>query len=523
MSTPKTPGVYLKEVNAFPNSVVGVPTAVPAFIGYTPRASYEGESYHMRPVPISSMAEFNAFFAYEDPAPPAGPAQQYKPHYHLTNHKDKKPEKGKAFMLNGDYFTLEPDPGTMYYLYNSIRLFFENGGGDAYVVSVGTYGAPTGKAIEPGALPVNPYVQLGELQKGIEILQKVPEPTIYVVPEATLLDQANNQTLMQGMLLQAGEMESFVCLFDIIGGIDPDPILYKNDIQSFRESTGSENLKYGISYYPFLDTTITQNNEVDYTNLNGGDIASLADILNPAGAPNPSAAKIIGDIEKPPENPLTSTQYNQALLIASKTYGQIMKQLLNRVNILPPSSAMAGIYNQVDSTDGVWSAPANLSPIGVTDITIRLNDKDQENMNVDAFTGKSVNAIRFFTGQGVLIWGARTLDGNSQDWRYIQVRRTATFIEQSLKIAARSYVFADNTANTWVTVKAEFDNFLNNLWRQGGLMGSTPAAAYDVQVGLGKTMTPQDILDGFMRISVKVAMIRPAEFIVITFSQKMPS
>lgn len=169
----------------------------------------------------------------------------------------------------------------------------------------------------------------------------------------------------------------------------------------------------------------------------------------------------------------------------------------------------------------VWSAPANVSPVGVTDITIKLNDDEQATLNVDAATGKSINALRFFNGQGVLVWGARTLDGNSQDWRYINVRRTMIMIEQSCQNALRAYVFEPNNSNTWGSVKSMLENFLTNLWKQGALAGVTPSEAFSVQIGLGSTMTAQDILDGILRASVLVAITHPAEFIVISIEQQM--
>jgi phage tail sheath protein FI len=95
------------------------------------------------------------------------------------------------------------------------------------------------------------------------------------------------------------------------------------------------------------------------------------------------------------------------------------------------------------------------------------------------------------------------------------------YIEQSIKYAAKSYVYEPNTANTWVLVKSMISSFLNTVWKLGGLAGITPSDAYEVEVGLGTTMTPNDILDGVMKITVKVAVTRPAEFIVITFEQKM--
>ncbi|MGB0839006.1 MAG: phage tail sheath C-terminal domain-containing protein, partial [Chitinophagales bacterium] len=151
---------------------------------------------------------------------------------------------------------------------------------------------------------------------------------------------------------------------------------------------------------------------------------------------------------------------------------------------------------------------------------VDISSDDQEDLNLP-LTGKAVNAIRSFVGQGVLVWGARTMNGNSQDWRYINVRRTMNMIEESIKIAAGKYVFEPNDQSTWNNVKAMIDNFLNIQWKAGALVGPTAAQAFETSIGLGKTMTPIDILDGVMRVSVKVAISRPAEFIVITFQQKM--
>ena len=136
-------------------------------------------------------------------------------------------------------------------------------------------------------------------------------------------------------------------------------------------------------------------------------------------------------------------------------------------------------------------------------------------------TGKSINAIRPFVGEGTLVWGARTLDGNSLDWRYINVRRTMIMIEESIRLAAKAYVFEPNTAQTWVTIRSMIENFLTSVWKAGGLAGAVPTDAFSVHVGLGQTMTPVDILEGKLLITVLVAVTRPAEFIEITFQQQM--
>jgi hypothetical protein len=189
--------------------------------------------------------------------------------------------------------------------------------------------------------------------------------------------------------------------------------------------------------------------------------------------------------------------------------------------VLPPAGAMAGIYALVDNTVGVFKAPANGSVSSVTSPTVNINAEEQEDLNLP-LSGKAINAIRPFVGKGTLVWGARTLDGNSGDWRYINVRRTMIMLEQSIKFACEPYVFRPNDTNTWLAVRTMCSNFLRSQWQMGALVGSSEAEAFEVECGLGTTMTPQDVLDGYMRVSIKVAISRPAEFIVITFQQKMP-
>lgn len=515
----KTPGVYINELNAFPNSVVAVATAVPAFIGYTPAALYEGKSYINVPQKVTSFAEFKAIYCLPDPPAPASPTKQYNPEYYLVK-QNAFPTKGDYMMIDGSYYSLVPDPNTVYYLYNSVRLFYENGGGDAYIVSVGPYGAPAKAPANPGDRIVNPNVKLNDLLHGLELLKNEEEPTMYICPEATLLSVDNNGTLMQEMLLQCTEMQTAICVFDVIGGKDPDPILFTNDITEFRNRTGNTGLNYGTAYYPFIGTTIMQSDDIDYTNLFGGDIKQLAPLLSIGGVTDAAVAAILTNMANP-NSGLSVSQNNNALLLASKTYSLIVKHVLTDANMLPPSGAMAGVMTTIDNEQGVWEAPANTSIVGASYLPIRLSESQQAGLNVDAVSGKSINAIRFFNGLGILVWGARTLDGNSQDWKYIPVRRTLIMLEQSCKLAAHAYVFQPNVKNTWEAVKSMIGSFLTTIWKEGGLQGASPAEAFSVDCGLGTTMTAEDLLSGFMKVMVKVAVVHPAEFILITFQQQM--
>ena len=226
------------------------------------------------------------------------------------------------------------------------------------------------------------------------------------------------------------------------------------------------------------------------------------------------------EIEKMKDPKADTVVVDQNLRALSPIYRSALDKMKDELNVMSPSGAIAGVYALVDNNIGVHKAPANVSVSAVVGPCIGITGEAQEDLNLP-ISGKAVNAIRGFMGKGTLIWGARTLDGNSQDWRYINVRRTMIMIEQSVKYAVENYVFEPNTQQTWIKVKATIDNFLTNLWRDGALVGPSPSSAFNVSLGLGVTMTPVDILDGIMRVSVKVAISRPAEFIEITFEQKM--
>jgi uncharacterized protein len=210
----------------------------------------------------------------------------------------------------------------------------------------------------------------------------------------------------------------------------------------------------------------------------------------------------------------------KTLTTVSPFYNAIIGEMAKRLNVLPPSPAMAGVYTMVDNARGVWKAPANVSLNSVVSPTVPISSEQQEDLNVTP-QGKSINALRAFRGEGTLVWGGRTLDGNSLDWRYVNVRRTMIMLEESIRLAAKAMVFEPNVANTWVTMKSMINNFLTSVWKRGGLAGAVPEDAFSVHVGLGETMTPEDILEGILRVTVLVAISRPAEFIEITFQQQM--
>lgn len=200
-------------------------------------------------------------------------------------------------------------------------------------------------------------------------------------------------------------------------------------------------------------------------------------------------------------------------------YGKIKEAISNLAVTLPPCGAIAGIYVRTDANAGVWKAPANVSVMGGIRPALDIDDDLHANLNAPS-NGKAINAIRTYPGRGLLVYGARTLAGNDLEWRYVNVRRTFCFIEDSIGIAMQDFVFEPNTEQTWIKVRAMIKSFLNRLWKAGGLYGNTPSDAYDVICSAPESMSDDDVLNGIMRIFIKVAVARPAEFIVLQYEHK---
>ena len=222
-------------------------------------------------------------------------------------------------------------------------------------------------------------------------------------------------------------------------------------------------------------------------------------------------------------NELNAIRRNRTdtLLQIDPVYKGIVNAIKSQGIVLPPSGAIVGLYAMVDNNRGVWKAPANVSIAAVKGPAVNITHEDQGDMNIHADAGKSVNAIRAFTGKGTMVWGARTLAGNDNEWRYVNVRRFFIMVEESVKKSTAQFVFEANDANTWVKVRAMIENFLVLQWRAGALVGAKPEQAFYVRVGLGQTMTAQDVLNGLMNVEIGMAVVRPAEFIVLKFSHKL--
>jgi phage tail sheath protein FI len=641
MATYKTPDVYVEEISIFPPSVAEVETAIPAFIGYTEKADRAGIDLNLKPTRISSMIEFESLFGYGPPLVVTDVALS-------DNNTFKKAE------ITSKYF-----------LYDSMRLFYSNGGGDCYIVSVGVYSS---SAIDDV-----------ELTAGLDALRKYDEPTIILYPDAVSLTGIKLYTLQKSTLIQCNDLKDRVGVFDLKKEGTPaatKPYIATDPVADFRDNLGVSNLKYGMSYTPWLNITLKKN--VTYADLKpyitkSGTVVSLKtfttnpaildlitaydqlvdDIviedtdlttlfsgksfrqkfeslvsayeLAPTDTKVEAAINHLFDVAERVDNwansftnpglktdiendlttkwapamltlvkldneavdetvtgytkqyaaadythanwgttftsVLTSTvipggaatdlakydammvvikssfetlnsyflelltkiseqaaTYESSLMESYPLYKNIVTGVNDSSTIIPPSGAVVGCYAATDRDRGVWKAPANVSLNSVVNPTDIYDATELDALNIDVNGGKSINAIRAFTGKGTLIWGARTLAGNDNEWRYIPVRRFYNMVEESIKKSTYWAVFEPNNANTWVKVKGMIDNYLTNKWKDGALVGAKPDDAFFVKIGLGTTMSAQDILEGRMNVEIGMAVVRPAEFIILKFS-----
>jgi phage tail sheath protein FI len=489
MSEYRTPGVYIEEVPHLPPSIVAVETAIPVFIGYTEIAIKNTPDdligTYWR---ITSPLDYKTYYGGA-PVEPTGA---------LTVSFDD---------INGTTATVEETKRSPYLLFYSLQLFFANGGGPCYIYSVGKYAS------------ADPVIDYDLQNNALAEIAKEAEITLIVFPDSmSMTDGDKYYELHQNARAQCEAMRSRFVAMDVFRSRDKTTKKlnkWQDDVNIFKgqgpaPAAGQKpplsmadpnvNLEsYVGAYFPRLVSLVTYN----YADAN---VAIKA--TGQAAKDIPSSSKTL-----------------DALKAKNNSYYNLATQALDSLEmLLPTATAAVGVYAQVDTSRGVWKAPANVNIANVVAPEVIIADVDQDTLNVDQIGGLSINVIRYFTGRGnAIIWGARTLAGNDNEWRYISVRRFFIMVEQSVKNATQQFVFEPNDENTWVRIKSMITNFLTQQWKFGALMGSSVKEAFFVHIGLGQTMTELDIWEGRLIIQIGMAAVRPAEFIVLQFMHKMLS
>jgi hypothetical protein len=190
----------------------------------------------------------------------------------------------------------------------------------------------------------------------------------------------------------------------------------------------------------------------------------------------------------------------------------------NQIESFVPCGAVAGVFARTDAQRGVWKAPAgqDASLVGVSELSVSLTDAENGELNP-----LGVNCLRSFPIIGRVVWGARTLQGANQlasEWKYVPVRRTALFLEESLYRGTQWVVFEPNDESLWAQIRLNVGAFMQGLFRQGAFQGKTARDAYLVKCD-SETTTQNDINNGIVNILVGFAPLKPAEFVIIQIQQ----
>jgi len=312
MAQEKTPGVYIKEKPAFPNSVVEVATSIPAFLGYTEKAVNGTAKIGGVPTRITSMAEFESHFGF-------GPQRVFT----------------RTIADNGSE-TFTPKSQDLY-LYNTLKLYFNNGGGPCWIVSVGTFAAD--------------QHSVGDFKDAIWAdLAKVQEPSMYVIPDAVVLTRADYKALSETAMNQCVKLKDRVALLDVydganseIGEVIDGPTGFRNLLQFPDEPS------YGVAYYPWLNTSIIALADITFTSLDGDSLSQLADDVKAALPPETPEASLalVDKLKSAPASDADAIKTHNALMSISPLYAGAMEGLLKAMNVLPPAAAMAGSLREL--------------------------------------------------------------------------------------------------------------------------------------------------------------------------------
>ncbi|MGC5052339.1 phage tail sheath family protein [Micromonospora sp. DT48] len=192
---------------------------------------------------------------------------------------------------------------------------------------------------------------------------------------------------------------------------------------------------------------------------------------------------------------------------------RVRDPLSGELVLTPPSGHIAGIWARTDALRGVHKAPANEPVRGAVDLGHLVTRAEHDVLNP-----RGVNVIRYFPGEGIRVWGARTLAAEASEWRYLNVRRLSIAIEQAIANGTRWMVFEPNDYTLWRSIRRDIGAFLTRVWRDGALLGRTPEEAFFVKCD--EETNPADVRDAGMVVAhIGIAVVKPAEFVVFKLSQ----
>ena len=506
MPTYLSPGVYVEEVSSGSKPIEGVGTAVAAFVGFAEKGPPNA------PTLVTNWTQFTSNFG--------------------------------AFM-----------PGS--YLAHAVYAYFLNGGGAAYVVRVGP--SENGNGAKParaelmpapaeGAGPMKGYA-VQALEPGSSGDQITVEVTDASEPgedsfklvvkqggrEAEVFDNVTAKKGPNNVVTKVKAESKLITIeetkgsgavavppkgsFSLSGGespsagtIDVGPNDYVGNAADRTGFAGLEAVdEVTMLAVPDLASAL-QNGMIDREQFKSVQLAMIAHCE--------LMADRVAILDAPPglnaqqvkEWRVDEAGYDSKYATLYWPWMKIMDPLVGAPTFMPPSGTIAGIWARSDNTRGVHKAPANEVARGVISLETNITKGEHDQLNPIA-----VNCIRSFPGQGIRVWGARTLSSDPE-WRYLNVRRLFNYVEESILNGTNWVVFEPNDHKLWDSVKRTVEAFLRRVWRDGALFGQSPAEAFFVKCD-AENNPPENRDAGILTVEIGIAPVKPAEFVVFRISQ----
>lgn len=518
MPTYLTPGVYVEEIPSQSKPIEGVGTAIAAFVGLAPGGPLN------TPMRIANWGQFTRIFGD-------------------VNNPDNGP-----FMEGA-------------YLAHAVYGFFHNGGGLCWVVRVGNEDdAPAAVAALPAAGatgadggvealravarkgiagPVEVELSEEAAPKGEGEAKKDQGTTSYriVVTAGSEREEFDGLTLKKGRSNVATKVNASSKLIKLeeTGASLPEaqripaagryqlvaPPEVAEDL-SASDFEGDVGKRAGMGGLAAVDE-VTMLCMPDLMTLRNGDDAVVRDLQGKMIAHCENAGDRMAIIDAPPD--LTPQQilewrmetagYDSKFAALYYPWIEVMDPLTKRPMLVPPSGHMAGIWARTDGTRGVHKAPANEVVLGSNRLGYQVTHEEQGGLN-----RVGINCIRAFSGRGIRVWGARTLSSDPE-WRYLNVRRLFNFVSESIMEGTQWAVFEPNDERLWIALRVAATNFLTRIWRDGALLGATPDQAFFVKCD--EETNPAELVEaGQVTVTIGIAPVKPAEFVVFQISQFQP-
>lgn len=508
MPTYQSPGVYVEEVASGARPLEGVGTAIAAFVGLAESGPFNS------PTLVSNWTQFSSAFG--------------------------------GFV-----------PGS--YLAHAVYAYFQNGGGNCYVVRIGQNGSTngaSGQQTTPKELSTGPKAEIGRLKVtvqdaaakdgdySVEITDPVAEDAtedmfrVVVKRNGKVVEEWDRASFAKGkqnVVTMINTASKLVQVEDLgatgVERLSPQevslvaeaaPPALASDRLSADDYVGDVADRTGFAGLEAIeDITMLcvpdlmsayQQGTIDLDQVQAVQLAMIAH------------CELMGDriaiLDPPPgfnaqqirEWRVDKARYDSAYATLYWPWVQTMDMSTGQLGYMPPSGHVAGVWGRNDDTRGVHKAPANEVVRGAIDIEVNITRNEHDLLNPEG-----INVIRAFPGRGIRIWGARTLSSDPA-WRYLNVRRLFNFLEKSILDGTNWVVFEPNDDALWAKIRRTIASFLVMQWRAGALFGASPGEAFYVKCD-AETNPAEGIDAGQVVCEIGVAPVKPAEFVIFRLAQ----